>query len=123
MSILTLNDGTTINVLETSNTSQINVSGNLEEVSMAMSEITTDSLKNADLAGTTLVNKVYTGFSGTKEGDVSRYDRRLNMGYIYARRIKAGKMTLDEVRVIDDYKWRQATIDAYYDLYGIHLEG
>ena len=43
------------------------------------------------------------------------------MGYIYARRIKAGKMTLDEVRVIDDYKWRQATIDAYYDLYGIHL--
>lgn len=69
MSILTLNDGTTINVLETSNTSQINVSGNLEEVSRAMSEITTDSLKNADLAGTTLVNKVYTGFSGTKDGD------------------------------------------------------
>lgn len=69
MSILTLNDGTTINVLETSNTSQINVSGNLEEVTRAMSEITTDSLKNADLAGTTLVNKVYTGFSGTKDGD------------------------------------------------------
>ena len=70
MSILTLNDGTTINVMETSNTSQINVSGNLEEVTRAMSEITTDSLKNADLAGTTLTNKVYTGFSGTKEGEV-----------------------------------------------------
>jgi hypothetical protein len=69
MTILTLNDGTTINVLETSNTSQINVSGNLEEVSRAMSEITTDSLKNADLAGTTLVNKVYTGFSGSKDGE------------------------------------------------------
>lgn len=70
MSILTLNDGTTINVLETSNTSQINVQGNLEEVTRAMSEITTDSLKNADLAGTTLLNKVYTGFSGSKEDDV-----------------------------------------------------
>lgn len=69
MSILTLNDGTTINVLETSNTSQINVQGNLEEVTRAMSEITTDSLKNADLAGTTLVNKVYTGFSGSKDGE------------------------------------------------------
>ena len=70
MSILTLNDGTTINVLETSTTSQIIVQGNLEEVTRAMTEITTDSLQNANLAGTTLVNKVYTGFSGTKEEDV-----------------------------------------------------
>lgn len=70
MTILTLNDGTTINVMETSNTSVINVQGNLNEVTAAIEAISTDTLKNADLAGTTLVNKVYTGFSGSKDDDV-----------------------------------------------------
>lgn len=69
MTILTLNDGTTINVMETSNTSQINVQGNLNEVTAAIEAISTDTLKNADLNGTTLINKVYTGFSGSKDGE------------------------------------------------------
>lgn len=41
------------------------------------------------------------------------------MGYIYARRIHDGAITLDDVKP----KYKQATIDAYWDLYGIHLEG
>lgn len=40
------------------------------------------------------------------------------MGRIYARNIHDGKMTLDQVPA----RWRQATIDAYWDIYGIHLE-
>lgn len=70
MSILTLNDGTTINVMETSNTSQINVQGTLNEVTAAIEAISTDTLKNADLNGTTLTNKVYTGFTGEREEDI-----------------------------------------------------
>lgn len=70
MTILTLNDGTTINVMETSNTSVINVQGTLNEVTAAIEAISTDTLKNADLNGTTLTNKVYTGFTGEREEDV-----------------------------------------------------
>ena len=40
------------------------------------------------------------------------------MGYIYARLIDKGLKTLDDV----PEKWRQATIDAYYDLFGIIIE-
>lgn len=40
------------------------------------------------------------------------------MGYIYARRIKAGKMTLADVPA----RWHDATIDAYFELFGIHLD-
>lgn len=69
MSTLTLNDGTTLFVLETSNTSTIYVSGTLSEISTAIEAITTDNLKNADLAGTTLTNKIYTGFSGSRDDD------------------------------------------------------
>lgn len=39
------------------------------------------------------------------------------MGKIYARRIHDGAITLDNV----PQKYRQATIDAYWDLYGIHI--
>lgn len=39
------------------------------------------------------------------------------MGYIYARLIDKGLKTLDDV----PEKWKQATIDAYYDLFGIEL--
>ena len=39
------------------------------------------------------------------------------MGYIYARQIYAGHITIDDVPA----KYKQATKDAYYDLYGIHL--
>ncbi len=70
MTILTLNDGTTINVMETSNTSVINVQGTLNEVTAAIEAISTDTLKNADLNGTTLTNKVYTGFTGEREEEV-----------------------------------------------------
>ena len=70
MSTLKLNDGTVLEVLETSNTSSINISGDLATINVALGAITTDNLKNADLAGTTLVNKVYTGFNGTREDDI-----------------------------------------------------
>ena len=43
---------------------------NLAKVDTALTEITTDNLKNADLNGTTLTNKVYTGFTGEREEDV-----------------------------------------------------
>ena len=39
------------------------------------------------------------------------------MGYIYARLIYKGLKTLDDVPA----KYKQATKDAYYDLYGIEL--
>lgn len=39
------------------------------------------------------------------------------MGYIYARLIYKGLKTLDDVPT----KYKQATKDAYYDLYGIEL--
>lgn len=39
------------------------------------------------------------------------------MGYIYARAIYDGRKTLDDVPA----RFKQATIDAYYDLYGIHI--
>lgn len=67
MIYLTLNNGTKIEIAETSTTSAIVVQGAITEVDNALSEITTDNLKNADLNGTTLVNKVYTGFSGSRE--------------------------------------------------------
>ena len=67
MITLTLNNGTKIEVAETSTPSSIVVQGAITEIDNALSEITTDSLKNADLNGTTLVNKVYTGFSGSCE--------------------------------------------------------
>ena len=40
------------------------------------------------------------------------------MARIYARQIHAEKMTLADV----PERWHDATIDAYWDLYGIHLE-
>ena len=40
------------------------------------------------------------------------------MGYIYARAIYKGTKTLDDV----PQKWKQATKDAYLDLYGVPLE-
>lgn len=67
MIYLTLNNGTRIEVQETSTPNSIVVQGAITEIDNALSEITTDNLKNADLNGTTLVNKVYTGFSGTCE--------------------------------------------------------
>ena len=70
MIYLTLNNGTKIEIAETSTTSAIVVQGDLAKVSAALSEITTDNLKNADLNGTTLTNKVYTGFTGEREEDV-----------------------------------------------------
>ncbi len=39
------------------------------------------------------------------------------MGYIYARLIDKGLKTIDDV----PEKWKQATKDAYYDLFGIEL--
>ena len=68
MIYLTLNNGTKIEIEEISTTSSIVVKGNLAKVDTALSEITTDNLKNADLNGTPLINKVYTGFSGTFDG-------------------------------------------------------
>ena len=40
------------------------------------------------------------------------------MGYIYARAIYKGTKTLANV----PERWVQATVDAYYELYGIHLD-
>lgn len=70
MIYLTLNNGTKIEIEETSTTSSIVVKGDLTKVDTALTEITTDNLKNADLNGTTLTNKVYTGFTGEREKDV-----------------------------------------------------
>lgn len=70
MIYLTLNNGTQIEVEEISTSSSIVVKGNLEKVDTALTEITTENLKNADLNGTTLTNKVYTGFTGEREEDV-----------------------------------------------------
>lgn len=70
MIYLTLNNGTRIEIEEISTTSSIVVKGNLAKVDTALTEITTDNLKNADLNGTTLINKVYTGFTGEREDDV-----------------------------------------------------
>ena len=41
------------------------------------------------------------------------------MGKIYARLIYAGKKTLDDVPA----KYKEATINAYHELYGVWLEG
>ena len=70
MSILTLNNGTQIEVEEISTSSSIVVKGDLTKVDTALTEITTDNLKNADLNGTTLLNKVYTGFTGERKEEV-----------------------------------------------------
>lgn len=40
------------------------------------------------------------------------------MARVYARQIHEGKRTIDKVPEI----WRDATRDAYYDIYGIHLD-
>lgn len=69
MVTLTLNNGTVLPVDETSNTSGIVVKGTLNEVQQALTEITTANLKNANLNGTKLLNKVYTGFNGERNGD------------------------------------------------------
>lgn len=69
MIYLTLNNGTKIEVEETSTTSSIVVKGDLAKIDTALTEITTENLKNADLNGTTLINKVYIGFNGTFDGD------------------------------------------------------
>lgn len=69
MIYLTLNNGTKIEVEEISTSSSIVVKGNLTKVDTALTEITTENLKNADLNGTTLTNKVYTGFTGEHEED------------------------------------------------------
>lgn len=65
MSTLVLNDGTTLQVLETSNTSSINMEGDFATISVGIEKISTENLKHANLAGTTLENKIYTGFQGT----------------------------------------------------------
>ena len=70
MIYLTLNNGTKIEIEEISTTSSIVVKGNLAKIDTALTEITTDNLKNADLNGTTLLNKVYTGFTGERAEDV-----------------------------------------------------
>lgn len=70
MIYLTLNNGTKIEIEEISTTSAIVIKGNLAKVDTALTEITTDNLKNADLNGTTLTNKVYTGFTGERAEDV-----------------------------------------------------
>lgn len=70
MIYLTLNNGTKIEVEEISTSSSIVVKGDLTKVDTALTEITTENLKNADLNGTTLTNKVYTGFTGKREEDV-----------------------------------------------------
>lgn len=69
MSTLTLKDGTVLTVLETSTPSSINMRGDFATISAAMSAISTDNLKNAKLGDTVLVNKVYTGFNGSRDGD------------------------------------------------------
>lgn len=73
MSTLVLNDGTRLQVLETSTPSSIIMEGDYATVSVGIQKITTDNLKNADLAGTILVNKVYTGFQGTLGEDGVTY--------------------------------------------------
>ena len=70
MIYLTLNNGTKIEIEDISTTSSIVVKGDLEKVNNALSKITTESLKNADLNGTPLLNKVYTGFTGEREDDI-----------------------------------------------------
>lgn len=70
MIYLTLNNGTKIEIEEISTSSSIVVKGDLTKVDTALTEITTDNLKNADLNGTTLMNKVYIGFTGEREEDV-----------------------------------------------------
>lgn len=70
MIYLTLNNGTQIEVEEISTSSSIVVKGDLTKVDTALTEITTENLKNANLNGTTLLNKVYTGFTGEREEDV-----------------------------------------------------
>lgn len=70
MIYLTLNNETKIEVEEISTSSSIVVKGDLTKVDTALTEITTENLKNADLNGTTLTNKVYTGFTGEREEDV-----------------------------------------------------
>lgn len=69
MIYLTLNNGTKIEVEEISTSSSIVVKGDLTKVDTALTEITAENLKNADLNGTTLTNKVYTGFTGEREED------------------------------------------------------
>ena len=70
MIYLTLNNGTQIEVEEISTSSSIVVKGDLTKVDTALTEITTENLKNADLNCNTLTNKVYTGFTGEREEDV-----------------------------------------------------
>lgn len=70
MSTLTLNDGTVLPVLETSTTSAITVEGDIDAISTAIGAISTENLKNADLAGTTLTNKILSGFGGNREDAV-----------------------------------------------------
>ena len=70
MIYLTLNNGTQIEVEETSTSSSIVVKGDLTKVDSALTEITTENLKNADLNCTTLTNKVYTDFTGKREEDI-----------------------------------------------------
>lgn len=67
MSTLILNDGTTLEVLETSTPSSINMRGDFATISAAIAAISTDNLRNAKLGDTALVDKVYEGFNGTRE--------------------------------------------------------
>ena len=39
------------------------------------------------------------------------------MARVYARQIHEGKRTIDQV----PERWRADTIDAYFDIYGIHI--
>lgn len=70
MIYLTLNNGTKIEIEEISTSFSIVVKGDLTKVDTALTEITTDNLKNADLNGTTLTNKVCTGFTGERKEDI-----------------------------------------------------
>lgn len=67
MSILTLNNGEEVAVLETSTPDSINVRGDLPTVSHDIGAINADTMDGADLAGAKITGKIYVGFNGTRE--------------------------------------------------------
>lgn len=73
MITLTLNNGTSYEVAETSTPSAIVITGNAMVITSALSEITTDNLKNATLGETVLTNLVATGgtFKNIENGTVT----------------------------------------------------
>lgn len=71
MSTLTLADGTELEVLESSNLSELKVPVTVSGLGHVLTLINDENINGADLAGTTLENKVYTGFHGAPVTDDS----------------------------------------------------